>query len=377
MCRCISVLLLVLMIAMAWAYAQPGAGSTAAELAPAAAGSVASAPFRVVDPAKVEGHSKCVDCHKSEVASWLASKHAGITYDELRTNPNSRDYASKLGISPARIARDSVCTHCHATPQKSGSGPMRALASVSCESCHGAAGGEQGWLNPHAVYGPPGTRRDQESPDHRRRRLAGCREAGQRRAGDIYLLAKSCFACHLVPDEEVAKTGHKTHSPSFEFMSWSLGEVRHNFHLNQQHNAEAPSLWAKETGTSAAQRRRVMYVVGQLVDIEMSLRSRAQATDPAFAAAAAVRVASAHGQLTNMNGLLALDEFQTVLDGVTAVFGNLFLPPLPEHQAEMEAAADQVADVAKKFADTNDGSRLGAIDALLPATVQGPVYHPK
>ncbi len=44
----------------------------------------------------------------------------------------------------------------------------------------------------------------------------------------IYDLAKTCYGCHVVPQEDlVNKGGHRAGS-AFELVSWSQGEVLHN-----------------------------------------------------------------------------------------------------------------------------------------------------
>ncbi|MEO8498904.1 MAG: multiheme c-type cytochrome, partial [Planctomycetota bacterium] len=140
----------------------------------------------VVDPSRVEGHAKCVDCHRQEIRAWQASKHATRAFDLLRTAPTSVEYANKLGIRPADIARNSLCTTCHGTQQRDEAERLHVLTGVSCEACHNASGGESGWLNAHAVYGPRGTRREEESAEHYAQRTATCQTAGQLRSTNAY-----------------------------------------------------------------------------------------------------------------------------------------------------------------------------------------------
>ncbi len=236
----------------------------------------------VVDASRIEGHAKCIDCHAQEVKAWQASKHATRAFDLLRTAPTSIEYAEKLGIRTKDIARNSLCTTCHATQQRDEVGRLKVISGVSCEACHNASGGEDGWLNLHAAYGPRGTRREDESPAHFAQRTAACDTAGQFRSSNAYYLVKRCFDCHVVSNEALAEAGHD-HGDGFAFLSKSLGEVRHNFFLDRHTNAEVATLWTDPlhsgTGRNAAGRKRVLFVLAQLIDLETSLTSLATATD--------------------------------------------------------------------------------------------------
>ncbi len=237
---------------------------------------------KVVDASRIEGHIKCIDCHAQEVRAWQASKHATRAFDLLRTAPTSVEYAEKLGIRTKDIARNSLCTTCHATQQRTDVGRLKVISGVSCEACHNASGGDDGWLNLHAAYGPRGTRREEETPSHFAQRMAACDTAGQFRSSNAYHLVKRCYDCHVVSNEALAEAGHD-HGDGFDFLSKSLGEVRHNFFLDRHTNAEVATLWTdslhNDGGRNAAGRKRVLFVLAQLIDLETSLSSLATATD--------------------------------------------------------------------------------------------------
>lgn len=325
------------------------------------------------DPNRIEGHAKCVDCHKTEVRALLASKHATRAFDLLRTAPTAKDYAEKLGIAPQDIARNSLCVNCHATPRRDeASGRLTVLPSVSCEACHNPAGGASGWLNAHAVYGPTGTRREQESAAHYRQRAARCRDAGQLRSTDLYALAKRCFACHVVGDEKLAEAGHD-HGNGFELAAKTSGEVRHNFLLDPRVNAEAPTLWTDPlhhgAGRNAAGRKRVMFVVGQLVDLETSLRSLATATaEGDFSDLLVGRIEDAYELLSE--DLLDeakntdLPEVKQAVAAVEPVWKKLDDDGFsPDDRQLYRDAAERVAQAAREFAQ-RDGNNLVEIDEL-------------
>ena len=326
----------------------------------------------IVDAARVEGHAKCVDCHLQEVKAWQASKHATRAFDLLRTAPTSLEYAGKLGIRPADIARSSLCTTCHATQQRDEAQRLHVLTGVSCEACHNAAGGERGWLNAHAVYGPRGTRREDESAEHYAQRTAACQQAGQLRSANAYELVRRCFECHVVRDEALAEAGHD-HGDGFEFVTKALGEVRHNFFLDRHTNAETATLWADalhhEAGRTAQGRKRVLFVLGQLVDLETSLKSLATATDGNdFSDLMVERIEDAWGLLAeDLLEELQQTEIPEVVEATEAVEPILekldddgFDPG--DKQLYLDAATT-VGRAAKRFAARN-GNELQELDAL-------------
>lgn len=270
-----------------------GLGGVAATLSDSAGVNEASAGQWIsVDPRRVESHDKCVDCHKAEFASWQASHHANETFDMLRSGDyarQSQDFCEKLDIPLATLAKSSLCVRCHATPIQNQLGE-NALAGVSCESCHGAAGGEAGWLNVHAVYGPSGTPRYAESSDHRQMRVARSVAAGQGRVDNPFRLAKACYECHMIWDQALVDIAdHPSASARFDFITWSMGEVRHNFHMNQQDNPLISSLWSNpvvaQREVSLQNRLRLMFLSGKLAKLQIALRNRSRATsDGDFAA---------------------------------------------------------------------------------------------
>ncbi len=381
---------MLMLAAAAWffvPYVQRTFGSVgrSAESNAAAAAKEVSGHWKAFDPARVEGAKMCLDCHRSETAAWFASKHANVVFDELRSNPNSQKYSQALGIKPSDVAKNSVCTTCHATQQRDRAGQLHVQAGVSCESCHNASGGEDGWLNRHAVYGSYGVRRAEEAPEHRERRIADCRTAGQYRSGDIYQLAKACFQCHIAGNERLLnETDHKAgDSAGFEFVAWSLGEVRHNSFLDPRSNAELPTLWADpfwradKRAATAAERRRLMYVLGTLADLEVSLRNRSGATlDGRFSQAMNSRITAAQELLLGIAEIvpmLELDNLQQALEPAIEKLDEVSA----DHQPVFAGAADKVAAAALVIAQHQDGTQLGALDDLLPAEFRGDVFQPQ
>jgi len=338
------------------------------------------------DPARIEGHTKCVDCHKSEIKAWLKSKHATRAFDLLRTADTAREYAEKLNIRPADIARNSLCVRCHATPQVKPSGHLGVISGVSCEACHGASGGEEGWLNLHAVYGPPGTRREQETDEHFQKRRDACRQAGQLGSAELYSLVKRCFQCHVVGSEKLAEAGHD-HGDGFFLVERMLGEIRHNFLLNEKKNAEVATLWTDPlhagAGRNGAGRKRVLFILGQMVDLEISLRNIATASEENdFSDLMMDRIEDAIELLAE--DILdeveetELPEVEQVVEAAQPIWEKLDDDGFnPDDKAAYLAAAEKVAKAAQAFA-SRDGNKMVEIDSLdlIPEGPFDGVYQP-
>jgi hypothetical protein len=244
---------------------------------------------QTVPPEKVVGRNVCQICHKAEHKAWEKSSH-NLKAWKLLEHPKAAEFAKALGVTD--IQGDSACTQCHGTQQMKQNKLIIAQGN-SCESCHGGAGGKGGWLTAHCDFGlgrkiSSATTmsalmkdRVEETKAHRDSRDAACKTAGMNRSADALQIAKNCLQCHLVPNETLVEAGHPM-TTRFEFVEWSQGEVRHNFLLNPKINAEAPTNWSSQLrhgpGRTADGRKRLMYVVGQLADLEVSLRIRATAS---------------------------------------------------------------------------------------------------
>lgn len=329
------------------------------------------------DPARIMGHKACVKCHESQVRALMHSKH--FRTDETLMTQAAQDYADKLGIEEERLLKDSMCVDCHATVQADASGELHAISGVSCERCHGASGGtgeEQGWLKPHAIFGPDGTEAEDETPEHREQRITFCEQQGLVRPARLYTLAKQCFQCHIVDNEKLVNAGHKAGSTGFELSSWSDGEVRHNFHENQQVNATAPSLWMKRQSATAKQRERLMYAVGLLTDLEVSLRNRAGAETAAYASQMGARVGALQGKLARINAVEPNPRTQTAQQVLAQVLPKIFSPPGGNRKL-FNNAADRIAKAAQQFLESHDGSELAGLDGLMAGNEPvGEPYQP-
>lgn len=330
-----------------------------------------------VDPKRVTGVDKCVDCHASEYKHWLTTHHATETFDKLRTNEKARAFAEKLQIPVNQIAKNSICTKCHATQQIE-QGRMRTIAGVSCESCHGAAGGHDGWLNLHAVYGPRGTSRENETEKHYRDRRARCEQRGQLRVADPFRLARACYQCHMVWDEKLVNVaGHPAgNDQQFEFLAWSTGEVRHNYHLDPSRNALVSTLWSNPLwrsdgrAGSSEERFRVMYIAGQLAQLYVGLVNRAKTTDTEnsdFVDEMNSRIEDAQGLLDEM--MVAYEDatgeklmpLQRAVSAAIEIEDDLEDVD-PTKASRLLQAAAKVEAAAAEFIEQYDGSELVFLD---------------
>ncbi len=221
------------------------------------------------DRSKFMGARACLDCHRSEYVSWLGTEHY--------KNPINRFEISDVSVAKKYLDQGGTldrCYSCHSAPEEKNFGRLAVESGTSCESCHGAAGGESGWLNRHAVYGPNVTTLAQETPEHYRNRIDYCDQAGMIRPSHQYEVAKNCFRCHMIGDATLVSddVGHPVIHKKFSLIPYLNSDVQHNFHLNQRSNADAPTLDTLRRGLSSLERKRVYLVLGQLAKIEVALR---------------------------------------------------------------------------------------------------------
>jgi hypothetical protein len=306
------------------------------------------------NPEKVVGPNECGECHRNEVQSWKHTHH----YKTFRTMPRTKEakqISKKMGIR--RIRNDSDCLACHYT-SKQKSGRAKPIAGISCESCHGPA---KNWLNAHSNFGGNNVKRENETPQHKNERLAKVDAAGMIRPGDIYKLAANCYQCHTVPHEKLVNVGGHSHGSDFELVSWSQGEVLHNY-------LRSPS--GKENVESDARRKRLMYVIGNAVDLEYSLRGVAKATIKAsYAVKMARRAQAAIHKLEKIQATRATPEVAAMIKAGDDARLRL------NNEKELTAAADKVAKLAKKFQQRYNGSELAPLDALIPTKYKGVIAH--
>ena len=331
--------------------ARPGQLSEAAERARAA---------KLVGP---EINSmNCASCHTLEAEAWQRTHHFSTFVRRHRTR-HAQQILENLGARTMK--RQADCRQCHYTSVLKNDSLMP-MWGVSCESCHGPA---KDWINVHNRVGgdPDGAMLKwgdgkKETKSQRDARLSAAEARGMITSRMIYELAGKCLQCHTVPDERLVNKGKHRPGSDFEFVSWSQGEVRHNF-VDSRGAPNDPS-----NRRLAARERRRMYVAGVIADLQLSLRNLAAATqkDGDFADAMADRVNAARGKLAEIESAARIPEIEVVLWDVPEDIEAS--TPIPS------ALPARVGEAGKAFAAKYDGTTLAAIDKLIPTTVVGTPY---
>jgi len=306
----------------------------------------AAAQIIEIDHKKVLGSDEkganCASCHGKEAAAWSQTHHFR-SLDKLK---DGRVIADKLGLTRS-YRKTGVCIECHSTAKGDDPANLETIAGVSCESCHGPAAN---WVKLHNDYGE-GKTKDTEDAAHKAERHKKADLAGMIRKDRVYLIAKNCFSCHLVPNEEIVNVGgHKT-SSDFELVSWSHGEVRHNYFNSPVNKDTAP------------ERKRVLYVVGKLVDLEMSLHAAGKITEKGhYRAAILNRIRNATAAIDEILTLQDIPEVSSVLKTFERREDGSF--KLSEEV--LKEAPAKIGAAARAVAESHDGSKLAKIDALVP-----------
>lgn len=296
------------------------------------------------DPTKIMGPGNCAECHRPMHETWLHSSHARAFVETHRLQ-DAREYAREFGI--LRIKQDSQCVQCHYTVKSDTAESIpRAIAGISCESCHGAS---RDWNRIHS---------DTTHPNNLERAEA----QGMLRPSNLYELGARCYACHTIPNEPILNRTIHSSGRGFELLAWLQGEVRHNFMKGDTVNREAPP-----------ERKRMLYVTGWILDVEFGLRGLAKATrEDRFSRTMQRRVAAALKKLEEISRQVEIPQVLTLL-------GELEDVKIDHHNAErLLQLANRIASLGKKFNSDHDGSKLAALDPLLPSPEDylGPVYQP-
>ena len=295
------------------------------------------------DSAKIVGPNACAECHKQEVEAWKGTHHFR-TFREMPRNTEANEIAEKMGLR--RIKSESLCLNCHFTVQQKNN-KEEPISGVSCESCHGAG---QDWIKVHSGFSGKKEQTETKAEEEARWKLADSK--GMIRPRSLYQLAKNCFGCHVVPQEDlVNKGGHRAGS-DFELVSWSQGEVLHNTWYSK----------GKDNVPASAARKRMLYLVGLGVDLETALRAVGKATvRKPYAFEMAARADRARKQLAaaakaapNVPEIAKMVEF--------AYSAGLKL----NNERSLTAAADGVSTLLASLTEKYDGSTMVGLDGLIP-----------
>lgn len=292
------------------------------------------------DAAKTVGPNACSECHKEEAAAWQETHHFK-TFREMPRNPKGKEIAEKMGVK--RINSAGLCLNCHYTVDTN----EKPVAGISCESCHSAG---KDWVKVHSEFS--GKTEKTESKPEAEARMKLAESKGMIRPSTLYDLAKNCYSCHVVPQEDlVNKGGHKAGS-DFELMSWSQGEVRHT----------TWSTKGKSNVPADAARKRMLYLVGLGVELETGIRSVSKATArQPYAFEMAKRVDQARKELAAAaKAVPAVPEIGKLVE--YAYSAGLKL----NNETYLTAAAEGVSKTLVSITSKYDGSTMAGLDSLMP-----------
>lgn len=306
-------------------------------------------PFLRIDPDRIvvadsKGMKPCGECHEAEWGVWKDTKHAQ-GYDTMHKSESAQGILNDMGLRVTK-RQEAVCMRCHYTV-----GPERkAVAGVSCESCHGPA---RDWINVHNKWGDGARQRAQETPPARATRIAASRQAGMLRPStDIYGVTANCFECHTVPSEAlVNKGGHSTGTAGFDLVK-RVNTIRHDFLIDGKQGTVNQPI--------ATERARIMFVIGKILTYEYSLRGMAAGTATGrYSSAMGRRVKDAARELEEVAGVVAIPTITDVLKAGSKA------RLVPNNRAELEGAAEQIRALGQRFAITANGNTLAALDRLM------------
>jgi hypothetical protein len=295
------------------------------------------------DSAKIVGPNACAECHKQEVEAWKGTHHFK-TFREMPRNEEANEIAEKMGVR--RVKSESLCLNCHFTVQKKNN-KDEPIAGISCESCHGAG---KDWIKVHSGFSGKKEKTETKAEEEARWKLSESK--GMIRSHAIYQLAKNCYGCHVVPEEDlVNKGGHRAGS-AFELVSWSQGEVLHNTWYSK----------GKDNVPASAERKRMLYLVGLGVELETSLRAVAKAkVRNVYAFEMAKRADEARKQLAvAAKAALDVPEIAKIVEWSHSAGLKL------NNERPLTAAADGIARLLANITEKYDGSTMAGLDSLIP-----------
>lgn len=296
------------------------------------------------DAAKIVGPNACAECHKQETEAWKDSHHFK-TFREMPRRKEANEIAEKMGVQ--RIRSESMCLTCHYTVQQKENN-KQPIAGITCESCHGAG---EDWIKIHSQFSGKTEKTETKAEGEARWKLAESK--GMIRPSSLYRLAKNCYSCHVVPQEDLVNKGGHPAGSVFELMSWSQGEVRHNtWHSKGKQNVPAN-----------AARKRMLYLVGLGVELETGLRAISRATARrlyAFEMAKRVDRARKH--------LAAAAKAAPNVPEIAKMVEYSYSAGLKlNNERFLATAADGVSKLLASISEKYDGSTMAGLDSLIPA----------
>ena len=238
-------------------------------------------PWAVAEPFPL-GPKACQDCHKDEYKIWEESKHFK-SYRTAHKADDAEKIAKAVGGKKS-MKRNVNCVVCHySTVQKEAGAKAKVKAGPACESCHGAS---SDWEPIHFEYGGKDVKREDETPDHKAKRIADSTAAGLVWASMSYDIAHNCLKCHGLARSEIdgeafakmLEAGHPINQ-SFEIVMFSQGKMHHS--LDKLSPAQLADL----------------FVAGQAAKLVSATEAAAKTEDAKYKAGQTKRAADAQAVL--------------------------------------------------------------------------------
>ncbi len=316
------------------------------------------------------GTDNCANCHTQETAVWKETHHYS-TFGIRHTDQRAKDILARLkeaGVKQNRRMKaakpDNMCLQCHYTTAMEGTRP-KVKWGVTCESCHGPG---KDWLTNHqpTERKPDGgvigmnESRTFESPEGRKARLDGAAAKGMIHSQMIYRIAKNCYSCHTVPNEQLVNAGTHRAGSDFDLVAWSQGEIRHNF-------VSSPGAPKNPTNAPVTKERlRQLYLVGALVDLEVSLCNLMGVKEKGdtFHRAMIGRVNRARAKVDAIVEKVGMPQLAAILAS---------LPDPVTEDTMIQAVPSELGAFAR---NVSEDTGLAAIDDLIPKSSEyrGTVY---
>lgn len=277
-----------------------------------------------------EGSKKCKECHELEYDVWKKTKHFKA-YKDVHKRKEAQNILDVVGGGKT-MKRNKNCSTCHYTKiTKSLDKPAKSKSGPSCESCHGAS---SDYREMHNDYGGKNVKAPDETPEHKKDRIAKSKDAGLIWSFMHFDIAMNCMSCHGLarPDidgETFAKMMTTKHpaNDKFELVKYSQGTVRHRFFPpDQKVNAEM---------TTAELSR--LFVVGQAAILVSATAAEASVTDEAYKTFQKKRADKARKILSTLNNI---PEVTALLDAPNEDTGR----KLADAIKDLDLSAD-VADM--------------------------------
>lgn len=302
---------------------------------------------------KVVGSDACgTDCHKESIAIWLKSRHFS-SFQDFTKWKKTLEITKKLGIK--RIRSSDVCVKCHFTMVVT-NGTPRPVSGPSCESCHGQG---KDWIDIHGDYGGKNVKKEEETPEHKKQRQSRSLELGLTSSKQLFKWARKCYDCHLSHNESLVNIGNHKPGSKFELASWSQAKIS-----SQGESIRHNVMHGKKNPTVSAAKRRVLYVLGAMLEMEYSLRAVGSATEKAtFAKSMARRVKEAASILKRIYKITKNPEVFAVMEKLGKYRKKLRV----NNSVELNAIADMAAIQAEKLAKERSGEDWAGLDRRIPS----------